>query len=263
MKKKNESTFISNKITFPEAINERINTSILSGELECFLPLETKLIKKGAILSCSIENLMPLDQYLSGIIAKEQFLDLVIQLLDMIQRCEKIRIDSSNIDCKADRIFIDPRSHDVKCIYWPLVNNKAVNHYSVFFKELPHSIKLNDKENLDYIYLYNDFFESYKEFSIYSFNRLVNNLAGRPVEDEKNRIPFKTSSGSSKLSEKDRRVSMNMVEYSLYDTEVLIPDKHESYELDDEVMLCPFCGEIIFSDSIYCSECGKKIKGTG
>ena len=116
--------FIVNRLTYPEKVNMRIYNEIASGTFQFFLPVSISEKRKEIQIECSIRGLMTVAQYLNGIVSKESFLDVVYQITQIIKECEKRMLVINNLDLQKDRIFIQPSSNSVYCIYWPIVNNQ-------------------------------------------------------------------------------------------------------------------------------------------
>lgn len=172
-------TVIINKLTFPEAVNERVHNAIASGVFEGFLPVSVKAKRKETQVECVAQGLMPLRQYFSGIVNRKMFLDFVHEIALLIKNCEKNMINANNLDLQSDRVFIDPQTKRVKCVYWPIVNNQKENPPFVFLRNLPCELKFNPYEDIDYLEEYKTFFSGVNPFSVNNFDRMILRLLGK------------------------------------------------------------------------------------
>ena len=59
--RKKNTVFIVNRLSYPEAVNERVFNAIASGMFEGFLPVEIIRKRKDTSLRCSITGLLPLN----------------------------------------------------------------------------------------------------------------------------------------------------------------------------------------------------------
>ena len=125
--KKGKITII-NRLSYPETVNERVYNAIASGMFEGFLPVSIRQKRKETRIECVVQGLIPLTQYFNGIVTKKMFLDFVHEIALLIKNCEKNMVNANNLDLQNDKIFVDPQTKSVKCIFWPVVNNQRGNH---------------------------------------------------------------------------------------------------------------------------------------
>lgn len=181
--KKKKTIFIVNRLSYPEAVNERLFNAIASGMFEGFLPIDIIRKRKYTDLRCSITDLMPLNTYFSEGVSRNMFLDVIRQLIKLIKNCEKNMINPGNLDFQADRIFVDPHTKAVTCIYWPIVNNQNSVPAHLFLKQLPYEVGFDEHEDKGYIHEYLIFFEGINPFSINNFEKLILSLMGKQSSD--------------------------------------------------------------------------------
>lgn len=179
--KKKNSISIVNRLSYPEAVNESVLNAIASGMSEHILPVALRATRKDACLECPITGQMALGQYFSGIISKKKFLDVVLQLIRLIKECEKNRLNPSNLDFQADRIFVDPCTGTVRCVYWPVVNNKDSRPPHLFLQQLPSGIRFREQEGTGHTEEYLSFFKGNSPFSINHFEKLILSLQGETI----------------------------------------------------------------------------------
>lgn len=256
---KKDRIVIKNKLSYSEALNERVLNAISSGMFESFLPVAVKRKRKDTILECTIQNLTPLNNYFSGVVSRKMFLDVISRLVSAIKVCEKNMINANNIDLLADRIFIEPQSKKLRCIFWPVVNNERDTSPSVFLRQIPYDIIFNEHEGNDYINEYIDFFQGTNPFSINSFERLINKLLGKnPVEIS---APSGAMSYSGELEQKNtssdsKPENIEFDPFSMW---------NETYEedlpkKDSDSIYCDNCGAKNRIESNFCYQCGSKLK---
>lgn len=174
VKNKRKETIFINRIAYPEDVNERVFGDISRGVHEQLLPLTIKRRKKEADIICDVVNLYPATKFFEGQVNKQAFLGFIYQLIDVIKICEQKGLSSNNLDLKLDRIFIDPLTNKVKCVYWPVVNNKLSAQPSIFLRELPYNLGFNSAhEDTDYVEKYSLFFERNTIFSLIDFEKFI------------------------------------------------------------------------------------------
>ncbi|MEE0863267.1 MAG: FHA domain-containing protein [Lachnospiraceae bacterium] len=263
VKNKKGKVIIVNKLTYPEAINERIYTTIASGMYSGFIPLTIQQKRKETRIECVVQDLILVKDYFSGIVTKKMFLDFVQEIIDIIKCCDKDMININNLDLQADRIFVEPQSKKVKCIFWPIVNNQQTKPIQIFFEKLPDDIRFNPYEDCKYIEVYKQFFDGTEPFSIYSLERLVLRLQGKQSIAGLS-TPSISLSASSDYEQSDGRkkdeIKKINIEYDPFSRVNNIETisnrnfaKYFSY-------YCSFCGNKISSQAKFCELCGEKVK---
>jgi len=190
---------VVNQLTYPEAINERELQGIARGLVESLIPVHTEKNKKGFVLKSSIEGMISLQSYFSAVVSKSMFLDVIVQMAAIVKECEKNLMNVNNLMLDDQYIFLEPRTQNVKCIFWPIVNNQNGYTLSEFFQDLPSRTVFTKQEDHEYITNYLDYFKNHTPFSINGFEKYIFELIGKTVEN-KTHIP----SGSIRVGDTSR-----------------------------------------------------------
>jgi hypothetical protein len=175
----NNELIVTNKLSRPEAVNERELNAIAAGMMDGLLPVYAEKVKKDIFVKCRISGMVSLRSYFAGAVTKELFLDAVLHLIRLVKECERNHMNAGNLCLNLDYVFIDPQTKNAKCIFWPVVNNHNARHPSVFFQELPFDLIFSRQEDNAYVSEYLHFFKSSTPFAINAFDRLVLALSGR------------------------------------------------------------------------------------
>lgn len=247
---------ITNRLSYPETVNEWVNNAIASGMFEGFLPVSIKQKRKETRMECSVQGLLTLNQYFEGLVSKKMFLDFAYQIVTVIKNCEKNRFSANNLDLHRDRVFVDPITKSVKCIYWPIVNNQRSDPPHLFLKQLAYDISFSSHEDNAYLEQYAAFFDGYTPFSINSFERLLIKLQGKKMLGD-SRIP----SGSDEKKVKDA-VPVKDIEYDPFPRVKDIPRterEQERKQAQNDYIFCPECGAKNINGANFCSTCGNKL----
>lgn len=214
---KNGEFTVVNRLSYPEAVNERVYNAIASGMFEGFLPVSINQKRKETRLECVVEGLIPLSQYYNCIVNKKFFLDFVHEIALLIKNCEKNMIDANNLELQSDMVFIDPQTQSVKCIFWPVVNNQRGTPPHLFLKQLPFDLSFNPQEQDDYLDIYKSFFYGIAPFSVNNFEKMILHLSGKRIVEAQT-TPFDAyaavPSGNSQLFKKEPVIKNNAnIEY--------------------------------------------------
>lgn len=264
--KKGKITII-NRLSYPETVNERVYNAIASGMFEGFLPVSIRQKRKETRIECVVQGMIPLTQYFNGIVTKKMFLDFVHEIALLIKNCEKNMVNANNLDLQNDKIFVDPQTKGVKCIFWPVVNNQRGNPPHLFLKQLPFELNFNPHEDNDYLETYKAFFGGINPFSVNSFDRMVLKLSGKESAGG-HTTPSEALSGAlggnSKVEKKetDTKKKVN-IEYDPFADNSGHTDEHKverEIKHDTNGGLCFACGAKNQLSSNFCIQCGTKLK---
>lgn len=182
IKNTKNSKLICNKLKYPEGINERIYKEIETRVYDCFLPINIQSKGKETRLIVDVSLILSISQFLNGCISKKLFLNITSKIIKIIKKCEANHINVNNIDWNMDRIFYIPQSCEVKCIYWPIVNNQCETSPYLFLKEFPSKVKFIANEDLSFLVEYKNFFCEGNPFSINNFEKMIAKLQGNEVQ---------------------------------------------------------------------------------
>ncbi|MBU8918185.1 FHA domain-containing protein [Bacillus sp. FJAT-29953] len=259
---------VVNKLIDPEAINERELKGVAAGLFGSLLPVAAEKTKKGLILRCHVEGMMTLQSYFSGIVSKKMFLGTMARIAAVAKECEKNLLNVSNLMLNWETIFLDPRTKEVKCIYWPIVNNQNASVVPDFFNDITFRAVFNKHEDNGYVTSYLQYFRSHSPFSINGFEKLLFELLGKTVDNkgylpsgstgsvgdgprESGRIGYVAGAGKTgnASSEKGRPSSIAYNPFS------------NQYDFSKKLKACPSCGAGSMEDAKFCSACGTALEG--
>ena len=256
---KHGKTVIKNRLSYPETVNERVNNAIVSGMFDGFLPVSIRQKRKDTIIECVVQDLVSANQYFQGVVSRKMFLDFAVQIAGLIKNCEKNMISANNLDLQKDRVFVDPITKAVKCIYWPVVNNQQADPPNIFLKQLPYDISFNPHEDKSYIEQYASFFDGYKPFSINEFERFLLKLQGKATNPT--RTPSETLSGKLAEEEAARNAQQSnpAIEYNPLSDQRDNRGSHGNDTHSRSIIYCSKCGAKNDAGANYCAACGNKI----
>lgn len=182
---KNSNSFIvTNRIKYPEVVNQKIYNSINAGLYDGFLKLNLEKFKENrkAVLVCCASQLTQLSSYLNNQLGRDEFLDIVIQIIDRIKTCENNLLNINNIELDLGSMFIDANSQTIYTIYWPLVNNQSYIPVGSFFNNLLGNVDFYSNEKTSFLVDYKNFFETLDPFSLSSFEKLIYGFRGKKTK---------------------------------------------------------------------------------
>jgi hypothetical protein len=247
---------VTNRLVHPEAINERELHSISGNLLETLIPVNIETSKKGIVLKSAIVDKIPLKSYFSGIVSKKMFIDVVMQLIDIVQECKKNLMNENNLMLDFDYLFLDPRTKKIKCIFWPIVNNQNPHIPSEFFQDMPFCVVFTKHEKHGYVSNYLQFFQKHTPFSINSFEKLIFELAGKTLED-KLYLPSDSISlvGNKNTANKlaEGKGNTGNISYNPFAQQIREPEHKQA-----QLLVCAKCGKENGEKSNFCEACGSR-----
>lgn len=254
-------TTITNRLTYPESVNERVNNAIAFGVFDGFLPVEIKQKRKETYIECNVQGLISAEQYFKDIISKYAFLDFAYRLTQIIKSCDKNMISANNLDLQTDRIFMDLTDRSIKCIYWPVVNNQCSEPPQTFLKKLPSLVMIDKNEDVSYMETYTKFFEGFNSFSINSFERLLLTLQGKDSASSRSSSGIPSEGNAKRKKDDTIPTSSDVIEYDPVSEAMKTQSPYS--ELDREnsggSVVCSSCGAVCEAAANFCSVCGNKL----
>lgn len=177
---------MTNKLVYPEMVNEWLCRELEAGMFRGCIPICVEQKGNKVTLWGGTSGVITLQEYLRGPVTRRSFLELAYCLIRVVKNCEERSAGSSaNLELQADRIWIDPRTKELWCILWPVVNNQRGAPPKKFLEELPGHLRFDPDEDMSCLKRYHEFFHTYgKPFSVNGFERMILELQGRHVSDE-------------------------------------------------------------------------------
>ena len=182
-KQKQGALIITNKLSYPEAVNMHELDYIAAGKMTGLFPVSLQKKKRSDCLGCQVGGMISLKTYFGGIVSKKTFLDTVANITELLKACEKHNMKINNLHMEADYIFIEPHRKAVRMIMWPVVNNHLDRHPAEFLREMPYTISFNKTDSLDYVTEYLKFFGGHNPFSLNAFCEFIRGLAGGETKE--------------------------------------------------------------------------------
>lgn len=238
---------VTNRLTYPESINEREYKAIADGFIEGLIPVHAEKSKTDAVLKSTAVGMVSLKSYLGNVVSKNMFLDVIIQIISIVKECEKNLMNPHNLLLDCEYIFLDPHTKKIECIFLPIIDNQNQHSWSEFFNDLPFHAVFTKGENHDYVTRYLHYFKNNPSPTITSFERLI-----VAIKDNK---PYK---GSTDLGDQQHLIS-TVLEESKGNTVGTITNNHEFRS--GKPKHCPKCGNIYAERTKYCSACGSPVNG--
>lgn len=237
---------IENRISYPEAVNEQIFKVQSSAMLPNVVAITKKEKSKETKLTCTVQGMQTLAEYFSGIVAKRKFLETIDQIIFIIKTYEKNMINPNNLDLQKDRIFLNPETKEMKCIYWPVVNNQNEVPVQAFFQQLPVGVTFDTFEDTAYLYEYSNFFNKVAPFSLKEFEKLILKLQGK--KDVGGKVaPSESLNPKTNVPQKKQE---DNIAYDPFSAVKQVENNEDGYTT------CVNCNTPLKKTAKFCSSCG-------
>lgn len=241
---------IENKISYPEAVNEQIFKVQESNMLPGVLPITRKQKSKETKLTCTVQGMQNLNEYFCGVVSKRKFLETIYQVVFLIKTYDKNMINPSNLDLQKDRVFINPETKELRCVYWPVVNNQNEVPAQAFFQQLPIGITFDTYEDMSYLGEYSNFFNKLAPFSIKEFEKLVLKLQGK--KDVSGRLAPSESLNPKPDLQSKKQDDNKSIEYDPFSVVNNLEKNDKGYTK------CISCGSQLQKGAKFCPNCGSQ-----
>lgn len=244
---------IKNRLDYPEALNERELNAIAGGMFPNLAPVSLDKSKKEVVLKCTFENMIPLQEYYSGVVNRQMFLNLLRCLLPVIRECEKNYMQANNIYLDMNCIMVEPQSGSMTFIYWPVMNSVTAVNPAVFLSDLPYRVVFDNTEDNQYILNYIDFFQSGEPFSAVALQSLM--LSGDSWDQTPPPPPRMVACRYCGQKNPENAVVCMYCGQSMEDGTVSGGSSPVSRQ-----ELCPHCGRDNPQGAAFCVHCGQSMQ---
>lgn len=126
----------SAKLGWRERFDPKEIEILTAHAIPMLIPPESVQGRRNNILQYDISAYSSLEYYLTFILSREQFADLLLQCIDVFQRMQKIYLNYKNLVLELDKIFIQLSDRTIHFIYLPLMSSKREASQPEFFRML-------------------------------------------------------------------------------------------------------------------------------
>lgn len=126
----------SAKLGWKEYFDPKEIQILSAREIPMLIPPMTVQGRRNNIIQYDISNYSTLEFYLTCILSREQFAEIMLQCLETFQRMQQIYLSYKNLVLDLDKIYIMLKDRSVHFIYLPLVASKREVSLADFFRAL-------------------------------------------------------------------------------------------------------------------------------
>ena len=126
----------SAKLGWKEHFDPKEIEILSAGAVPMLIPPVTVQGRRNNIIQYDISAYSTLEFYLSCILSREQFADLLLQCLEVFRRMQQIYLNYKNLVFDIDKVYIQLNDRTVHFIYLPLMSSKREASLPDFFRLL-------------------------------------------------------------------------------------------------------------------------------
>lgn len=134
--------------------------------------------RKNNVIQYNISPYSTLEFYLTCILSKEQFADLLLQCIRVFQQMQRVYLNYKNLVCDLDQIFILLADRSVHFIYLPLANSKREMSYASFFRRIIRKASRSTYEQVSFLDACMTWLDRPASFTLEEFERFVKSGGG-------------------------------------------------------------------------------------
>lgn len=178
------------KLAYVVSDEEEIDESLLASTVEspigelvyytCSNVMDKKCFKYN------VNDLITLQEYSSKVLSKEEFLTVLLNLLNAVSGLGNRGIGLNNLFLKRSQIFINPKNLMVKMICIPVLDRKLDISLGLLVKEIILNTEYDYNENCKYIKDLLRVFDENKNFDVNLFVNLIEKFLEESEEEMNN-----------------------------------------------------------------------------
>lgn len=126
----------SAKLGWKEQFDPKEMQILSAGAIPMLIPPVAVQGRRNNVIQYDISDYSTLDFYLSCILSREQFADLLLRCVEVFQRMQQIYLNYKNLVLDLDEIYIQLNDRSVHFIYLPLMSSKREASLPDFFRLL-------------------------------------------------------------------------------------------------------------------------------
>lgn len=123
----------SAKLGWKERFDPKEMQILSAGAIPMLIPPVSIQGRRNNVIQYDISDYSTLEFYLSCILSREQFAELLLRCLDVFQRVQQIYLNYKNLVLDLDKVYIQLSDRSVHFIYLPLVACKREESMQDFF----------------------------------------------------------------------------------------------------------------------------------
>lgn len=228
--------FFSVKLGWRESFNSQEIDMLTAGSIPMLIPPLAVQGRRNNILRYNISAYSTLEFYLSCILTREQFAELLLQCIDMFKHMQKLYLNYKNLVLDINKIYIQLADRTVHFIYLPIMNSKREASIEQFFAALLGKAGRSTYEQSAFVDGCLAWLNSPAPFILDGFADYIKNSIQLDGVSNADKVENRDSNADSvpKISDGTEGFGVNMPQYDYYEnnnqsnTTLLSPDDNKT-----------------------------------
>lgn len=128
--------YFSAKLGLRERFDPKEIEILSMGTVPMLLPPATVQGHKNNVIKYDISPYSTLEFYLTCILSREQFAEILLHCIDVFQRMQQVYLNYANLVLDLDKIYIQLSDRTIHLVYLPLTDSKRKASQPEFFRAL-------------------------------------------------------------------------------------------------------------------------------
>lgn len=167
----------SAKLGWREKFDPKEIDMLSAGTVPQLIPPVAVQGKKNNVLQFDISAYSTLEFYLSCILSREQFAELLLQCIEVFRRMQQVYLNYKNLVFDFDKIYMSLTDRTIHFIYLPLMNSKREAEIPKFFRTLIRSATRSTYEQSTFLDACMNWMNQPGSFVISEFEGFIRNYS--------------------------------------------------------------------------------------
>lgn len=165
--------YFSAKLGWKEQFDPKEIEMLLAGAVPALIPPLAVQGRKNNVLQYDVTSYTTLEFYLTCILSREQFLELLDQLIALFRRMQSIYLNYKNLILDFNQAYVLLADRSVHMIYLPLRDSKREASISEFFRKLAQTVNRSTYELVMLVNEIVSFLDRPTPFSLNEFEQFL------------------------------------------------------------------------------------------
>ena len=134
-----------------QTLNKREVNEIQNCSMQGVLPIEVEIKRKGFLIIYDLTSYIPLNQYISTIVNKKKFAEIVLQILGIFQQLTDQYYKTQNLVLDLEKIVVNPSTDQIYFPFVPILYYDFGITEKEFLIQLIYSTTFDNTEDTSYI----------------------------------------------------------------------------------------------------------------
>lgn len=171
--KKGTPRYFTAKLGWKEQFDPKEIEMLSAGVVPMLIPPVAVQGKKNNVIDYDVTPYTTLEFYLTCILSREQFVELLLQFADLFRRMQKVYLNYKNLVLELDQIYISLQDRSLHLIYLPLRDSKREASIPELLRKLAAKVNRGTYEQVTFLNEMTAFLDRPAPFALNEFEALL------------------------------------------------------------------------------------------